>query len=550
VEEATPGTTRPRDPEGLVLHVLTGPVERPFAVAPGATAVIGRARESDVCVPSPEVSRKHAVVLGRGGGWCVIDQGGRTGTFLNGSRIDPGSPAALSSGDLLRVGPCALRVAIGPAPETFALTIDGSTHRAERQVRRSAPVDRRLRALTGCVAAFAAARDETRLADAALRLVLEETGYARGALLRRIDGNHKVQVVADRRRDDADREPFVFSRSLVEQAAGGTTAMLSVERPAKYGVSIAELRIHSALCAPIVLGGGTDGFLYLDARGRESSVQAEADGFCDAVAQAYAMALAGLKRAELERRQADLHAELEAAREAQQFILPPPAASVGCIRYAMRMQAGLFVAGDLFDVVPLRNGSAAVAIGDVAGHGVSSGLLMAAAQAHLNALLRSGNEPGEILTGLNHYLAPRSGHGRFATLWLGIFSPDGTLRYADAGHGHWAAWSPAERRCTPGMGGGIPLGINEDARYDTATTRLGKGDRVILYSDGLAEGRNPRDPAEIGRERILAAIGNAAPEDDVAAMFRIVAHADKGPPGLSLPDDATAACVELTDGPC
>src|SRR5205814_10676781 len=133
-------------------------------------------------------------------------------------------------------------------------------------------------------------------------------------------------------------------------------ARLTEDGPVNYGQSIASLGIHSALCAPIVFGAAVVGFLYFDARGQESPVHPEAAGFCQAISRMCGLAMANLKRAELELRQRRLEADLTAAREAQQLIMPPNAGTIGRIRYALRSRPGRTVAGDLFDLVELDDG--------------------------------------------------------------------------------------------------------------------------------------------------------------------------------------------------
>ncbi|MCC6659406.1 MAG: SpoIIE family protein phosphatase [Phycisphaerales bacterium] len=524
----------------LVLHPLSDAADRPLTVPPGGSAAIGRALQCELCLPVAEVSRRHAVISGRGGSWYILDEGSRSGTFINGTRAGAGQAVRIGAGDLVHIGPCPFRASIGQAQHT--MTLQGPSVPANEVRAAPSSADRRLSALIECMGGLAAARDEHALAAAALGTLLDQAGFARGAVLRHVGRAGSVEVVADRRKDPADNAPLAFSRSLVERAAAGVVSIADDAPARDYGQSVGELRIHSALCAPILLGGAVDGFLYLDARGGETSVHGDVTGFCDAVAKAYGLALAELKRADLERRQREMHAELEAARDAQQFILPPPAGAVGSARYAMRMQAGLFVAGDLFDAAPMSGGRAAFALGDVAGHGVSSGMLMAATQAHLSALVSGGRDPGDTLTDLNRYLAPRSSGGRFASLWLGVIAPGGVLRYADAGHGHWAVWRRTDRVCTPGRAGGIPLGISPDAAYQTEALTLGPGDRVILYSDGMAEQRDARTGQEIGRDRLLSVVGGATPDDDVLAMFRLTSGASGG---AALADDATAASVEF-----
>jgi serine phosphatase RsbU (regulator of sigma subunit) len=88
-------------------------------------------------------------------------------------------------------------------------------------------------------------------------------------------------------------------------------------------------------------------------RGQESPVHPEAAGFCQAISRMLGLALANLKRAELERRQQRLDSDLHTAREAQQLIMPPAEGQAGALRYALRNKPGRTVAGDLFDLVVL-----------------------------------------------------------------------------------------------------------------------------------------------------------------------------------------------------
>src|SRR5262249_2926053 len=254
-------------------------------------------------------------------------------------------PAALSTGDLLRIGPWTFRArpAQGAAGTAVAATIDdtrGSSQRVERIGAAHSKSDKRLRLLGECLGRLPGASDEESLAKAAIQSVVEVSGFARGAILRRIGGGDEVQVVQSVRRSEKDSGEFVFSRSLVRQAAGGEVGVLTMDRTGPTQHSIAELRIHSAMCAPVFLGGAVEGFLYLDARGQEEAVHAEAGGYCEAVARAYGLAVSNLKRIELQARQSTLERDLEAAREAQQVMLPPPEGIRGPIRYAMRMRPG------------------------------------------------------------------------------------------------------------------------------------------------------------------------------------------------------------------
>lgn len=540
------------------LHIefesLSGPYPASFEVHEDRPTNIGRAANCDVCLLHEGVSRKHGMIVCRGGEWFVVDLGSRAGTFLNGVKLGVQKPSALSPGDLLKVGPWTFRVRLagsGQAVTGVASTLDdtkAASQRVERVASTNTKSDRRLRLLGECIVRLAGATDEETLAKSALQSALEGSGYARGAVLRRIGSGDEVQVVQSLRGSETDSGDFVFSRSLVRQATGGEVGVLTTDRAATpIHHSIAELRIHSAMCAPVFLGGSVEGFLYLDARGQEESVHAEAAGFCEAVARAYGLAMSSLKRIELQKRQQLIERDLEAAHEAQQMMLPSREARVGPIRYAMQMRPGLFVAGDLFDIVPLPGERVAVCVGDVAGHGVGSAMLMALAQSYLHAQLVATADAGAAVTALNRFVSARSTAGRFASLWAGVFSRSGAgwrVDFIDAGHGHWMV--------KPGDGGAarviaakgnIPVGIDPERHYVTEALTLEPRDRVILYSDGIIEQRNAAG-AQFGREAAAAALAaSGSPVDDVKAALDAI---DLFAGGMGLDDDATVASIEMT----
>ncbi|MBC7771143.1 MAG: SpoIIE family protein phosphatase [Pyrinomonadaceae bacterium] len=545
--------------EPITLQTLAGPYAGAFVVAPDHPATLGRAASSDICLLHEGVSRRHATIVRRISGWYVLDHGSIRGTYLNGVRLEASKPTELGAGDLLGVGPWTFRIISGRhsagATTGGASTIDDSTSRTHRVERVGAgdlmgSTDRRLRLLTECITRLDAAKDEQSLAMAALQSGLSGSGYARGAVLKRINGGHEVEVVASMRLHQGDQSDFAFSGSLVAQAAAGSVAILTSEDshlPRDYGQSVAELRIHSALCAPIFLGDAVEGFLYLDARGQESSVRPDATGFCEAVARSYGLAVANLKRVDLERRQTSLHEQLSAAREAQQFILPPPEGSVGFLSYAMEMRAGLFVAGDLFDIIPIDETKVAVCMGDVAGHGVASALLMAMTQASLNGQIRAHSDIAKAVHAVNKYVTERSGAGRFVSLWIGVFHADGTLAFVDAGHGHWVHVHNNICMAPPrGRGGGIPLGIVPEYEYQTQTIHLTPGDRVVLYSDGMIEQRSATGE-EFSSKRLGELIVGASTARDVVGRCFDSLTAFAG--SASLADDATVAVIEFDAHP-
>lgn len=540
-----PSTDIPAQP--LRLAPVQGPDIPTPVIAETRYATVGRAADCQACLVHETVSRRHATVSCRSGRWFIADLGSRHGTYVNAVKLEPNSPAALENGDLVRVGPWTFRVVIGPERAHAGVTMyeaGPTTQRVERVPERELEwaTRQRLNLLIECSAAINAADSEERLVLAALEAAIAGSGYRRAAWIRLAGADDQIEVVGFRTLSQRDEGAFAFSRSLIREAAQGQLARLTEGTAGEHGQSIVSLGIHSALCAPIVVGSATVGFLYFDSRGQESKAHPETAGFCQAIARMCGLSLSHLKRAELERRQQRIEADLSAAREAQQLIMPPALGEISGLRYASRTKPGRTVAGDLFDVVPLDGGRVGVCIGDVTGESIGAGILMATTQAYLNGALTRCQDAAAAMRELNNYLCSRSPTNRFVTMWVGVIDPaSGVIRYVDAGHGHWLIKRPGRLPVQPLPTGGIPVAIEPGYNYQCQEMTLGPGDRVLLYSDGLPEQRSPSGE-EFGKARVLATLGEGAGvEGDVNALFEAVlrfAGTDM------LDDDATAASIQ------
>src|SRR5919204_1341790 len=68
------------------------------------SVTIGRDPRNDLVLESAAVSRDHAAVIFRDGHWYVEDRGSFNGTFLNGTRVQPGTPLPLRHADRISLG--------------------------------------------------------------------------------------------------------------------------------------------------------------------------------------------------------------------------------------------------------------------------------------------------------------------------------------------------------------------------------------------------------------------------------------------------------------
>jgi phosphoserine phosphatase RsbU/P len=208
--------------------------------------------------------------------------------------------------------------------------------------------------------------------------------------------------------------------------------------------------------------------------------------------------------------------DLEIAREIQTWLVPssPPEVPGAEIAFASRPQNS--VAGDYYDAffataAAAEGGKLMLVIADVAGKSIPAALLMATLQASLRTIAGEGASLADLVMRLNRYACAHSLDGRrFTTAVLAEYEPAARrLSYVNAGHN-----APILRRANGDMEkldiGGVPLGIQSAAAYETSAKDLRPGDALIFFTDGVVEAFD-ESGQEFGDGRWLAAI-RALPE--------------------------------------
>ena len=246
-----------------------------------------------------------------------------------------------------------------------------------------------------------------------------------------------------------------------------------------------------------------------------------------------------------------LEKEMEIAARIQTSILPRDVTVPG-LEIAATMRTATEVGGDYYDVVPVAGGCW-IGIGDVAGHGLGTGLVMLMIQSGFGALARKlpDASPRELLLALNAMLVDnvrtRLGHREHATLTLLRFRDDGGLAFAGAHEEiliRRAATGRCERLATPGPW----VGAKRDIEAGTVETqaRLEPGDLLVLYTDGLIEamGRDGRE--RFGTDRLAALIEDNGTAPPLTVRDTILAALDAF--AAIIDDDVTLLVARYGDG--
>jgi phosphoserine phosphatase RsbU/P len=474
----------------------SGPAIEPIelkADAPDRGQTIGRHERCDVKLPpdAEQVSRQHARVEWDSlAGWTVQDLGSRWGTFLNGVRLAAKEPTPLREGDLLRITPWTFAMSATRERRGLRLKEDlGQTFVRSVDERNASPLaDNTLNLLLESAAKIHACADEKELAERVTDAAMRGTGLTNGVMLRPLDGT-AFDVIFSRLSREAEGSSATFSRSLVQAASGGSVAEISAGSGGAFSESLVQMNVSAAICVPMMLGGSAAAYLYLDSRGSLlQAMRPHGSAFCVALSKIASLALANIKRVEIEKRQAAIHAELNAAANAQKYIMPPREMKVAGLRIRGESRPGQFVGGDFFDVIPLPDGRIAITLGDVSGKGVSASVLMTATQGFLHAAVQQHGDVGKAVTALNAYIAPRRPASKFVTLWAGLIDPArGTLSYVDAAHSYAVLKRVDGSTHDLNEGGGLPVGVMDDGEYAAVEVPFAAGDQLVVVSDGIVE---------------------------------------------------------------
>ena len=255
--------------------------------------------------------------------------------------------------------------------------------------------------------------------------------------------------------------------------------------------------------------------------------------------------------------------DLESAAKIQKSFLPRAAPDVPGLRFGWGYRPCDELAGDGLNIIPIGEGQVGLYVLDVSGHGVSAALLSVT----LSRLLSPPSEPSSILIGhqrgpgrsaptppaevadrLNRLFPYDMATEQFATLMYGILdSSTRDFRYVSAGHAGpllLPAGGPPTILETPGF----PIGLADEA-YSERATRLGCGDRMYLYSDGLPDAMNPAGE-RFGEARLMEAIGRSRGRPLGKGIAKLLEEIEQWNGGGGPQDDISILAVEVAASPC
>jgi serine phosphatase RsbU (regulator of sigma subunit) len=534
-----------------ILLIVQGPdAGRRFDLE-GPSNILGRQADCTVYLPAKAVSRHHAQILRATDGYQVEDLDSSNGTFLNGQRLTPRVRQPLTERDTLELGPYTFSLRRVPTPATTesnliirekinAVSLDQSVYGPD--------AGQKLQTVLEIAQHLARTLELEPLVDKLLEQLMRLFPQAdRGMVL--LGEPDRLVVRGQRCRHQEDATTHPYSRTIVKKALEEGIGILSddVRGDARFQASatITSLEIRSLLCVPLI---GPEqkrlGVIQLDRTRSGRAFQMDDLQLLTTIGLQVAIVLDNAALHQEVLREQRLRQELALAREIQQGYLPTEFDDFrqsglevfACVHPARQ------VSGDLYDLMPLRDGRLAFFVGDVSGKGMPAALFMVAVHTLCRHLAAAGAAPSATLSKLNDALAADNPSGMFVTLAHGLLQPaSGEVVLASGGHP-----LPLIRRADGSVEEvahktGRLLGYESGELFLTdGQVTLNAGDLLLFYTDGFTEAREPAKRELFGIERLRQLVATFDDALSLKACADIAKTAvDQFTGSLDLQDDLT-----------
>jgi serine phosphatase RsbU (regulator of sigma subunit) len=543
----------------------------------GETFLIGRDEKAcQITTPSdyPAVSRRHARITQSNGQYYIEDLESRNHTYVNLTELPPNTPTPLRNEDRIKICDFLFRFHDEKSVPLLHPPLDG--------VEPGGPEEKRTTVRTTVPGNKEGAREFLEIQPSEkLRALLEiSTSLSRTleldpllpqiadtlfGIFRQADrcfivlldeaGRMIPKVVKTRRPTSEDPR---FSRTIVRKCLDGLQSYLSEDASADAGLgpahSIAEIRIRSVMCVPLVATDGRPlGALQLDTQDVTKKFKEDDLKLLTIVANLAAVSVEKAQvHAELLDREKE-RKEIEVARKVQIGFLPRTFPELPGYEFFAFYSPAQTVGGDYYDFITLPRGRVGVVLGDVAGKGVAAALLMAKLSAEVRYSMLTESDPAKAISLLNDQLI-RGGIGdRFVTLAALVIDPAAhQATIVNAGH-----INPVRVQCGAALAdvisnqeSGLPLGLVPGYEYSAKTIPVDLGDTLMIFTDGVTDAES-QDGTRFLQDGVRQALKpeTVSPHESrpSAVGDRVIRAVQRHANGRAQSDDIALVCFGRTD---
>jgi sigma-B regulation protein RsbU (phosphoserine phosphatase) len=515
---------------------------------------IGRSRESDIFLPDQWLSRHHAEIRKKGGGFAIADLNSKNGTLLSGQPVK--EEVKLRHGDVITLGEHTLTFTeAGAAVEEPELEPEGTRVFSARElsdINTKPAVDatelarqnRVLAIVSKATSELVTHRPLQELFEFILDLLFEAVPAERGAILVLDPDSGRPTIKAARSRVGRSiaHVSRAISRKVLQDRVSLLLPRVLEDKEFNPSESILSSGIRSAMCAPLwhsSSASGADsviGLVYLDTFEQTYSFGEEELRILTALSNVAAAKIENTRLLEEMMEKRRLEADMQLAAVQQQSLLPRAAPVVPGYGLVGINRPCRTVGGDYYDFA-FENGRLLLALGDVAGKGMSAALIMTVLRAAVRDYWTSAS-PAEAVARINRTLCQNVPDNKYVTFFLASVEPEaGRIAYVNAGHNPPVLVRVSGQVEPLGQGGTV-LGMFEGAAYADGAADVQKGDTLLIYSDGISETFDP-EGNEFG-ERGLANVALRSRGLDAADLQNeILLELDRFSVGAKATDDRT-----------
>ncbi len=234
----------------------------------------------------------------------------------------------------------------------------------------------------------------------------------------------------------------------------------------------------------------------------------------------------------------------------QRKLLPIRAPDVEGCEISFQYKPAEEVSGDLYDFVDMGEGRIGIVIGDVSGHGIEAGILMGMTKKVLSIRLGEMGDPIAAMKKTNGDIVKDMDRSSFVTVAVLVWDPAArTLSSARAGHNPPFIYNPARpQKIHSFENGGLMIGMAPptvfDAQLVPEVVPVVSGDLLLMYTDGLEEGKSPSGE-EFGLERIQKVVQAEWERPGSYLLGALFYEFERFSAGVTQEDDLTAICVKF-----
>jgi serine phosphatase RsbU (regulator of sigma subunit) len=529
----------PRQPAVLVVSHPTGhSFQRNVSPFP---FLIGRSPDCHLVLRDSRISRSHARILLENGEHVIEDSGSRHGVLVNGRKV---RRHRLIPGDRIEFG----------IPDSYVLTFQpaGANLRsllaalpaAKAKEEDTADLSR-LRSFLEIARVLEGAFSTDDVLAAVVDAAIAVTRCQKGVLLLEHGGELGARLARTAAGASLDPSEIQIPLPQIREALKGRRELLGmVHDPESGAVCVPLVRLRpggAAETQALSFERETVGAIYLDSLSAADLSGSDRD-LLGSLALEASTILENARLLEEQREKQRLEDELQIARGIQRDLLPRRLPREGWLVAAGTSIPSSHVGGDYFDLRRSGDEVWSLIVADVAGKGVSAALLAAVLQGAFVLAGDADMPPHRLLALLNRFLYDRTEGEKYATIFAAAIHRCGELQWVNAGH-----CAPLLLRAS-GAGESLrptatPAGLLEDAGYPLSKARLASGDKLVIYSDGFPEARNPAGEL-YGDERLRRFIAQCANLGCEALVSRVVEEIDDFASGADPADDRTILAVE------